>query len=209
MQPPFSREEFLGVFVAYHNAFAFMPVVLAAVGVIGAATLGKRPKLSLVICAALWLWMALAYFAVLFSSLTPAGYLFAGLFAAQGFLLLHAAKQRTSPPVSESNRSAAMVAIVLVGYALVAYPVVGFLAGQRYPAMPTFGLPCPTTIFTLGVLAWWGTSLPSRLLVIPTLWAVVGTSAALNFGIVEDLALLPAAVAVVVLRARSWRTAAL
>src|SRR5690349_19285345 len=133
MQPPFSREDFLGVFVAYHNAFGLMAIALAAVGIIGAATLGKRPKLSLVICAALWLWMALAYFAAFFSSLTPAGYLFAGLFAAQGFLLLHAAKQRIASPVSESSRSAAVLAIVLVGYALVAYPVVGFLAGQRYP----------------------------------------------------------------------------
>ena len=200
MHPPFSREDFLAVFVAYHDAFGPMPVALAAVGVIGAATLGKRPKLALVVCAALWLWMALAYFAVLFSALTPAAYLFAAFFAAQGLLLLHSAKQRTAPPAGESNRSAAVLATVLVAYALVVYPIVGFLAGRRYPAMPTFGLPCPTTIFTMGVLAWWGSSLSSRLLVIPTLWAVVGMSAASSLGIIEDLALLPAALAVVALR---------
>jgi hypothetical protein len=208
MQPPFSREDFLGVFVAYHDAFALMPIVLAAVGVIGAATLGKRPKLALTICAALWLWMAIAYFAIFFSALSPAGYLFAGLFAAQGFLFLHAAKQYGVAPSGESNRSAAILTMVLVVYALVVYPIVGWLAGQRYPALPTFGLPCPTTIFTLGVLAWWGTSVPARLFVIPTVWAIVGTSAALTLGIIEDLALLPAALVVLAMRVNVRRAAA-
>ena len=76
-----------------------------------------------------------------------------------------------------------------IGYALVLYPAIAYLAGQRYPAMPTFPLPCPLTILTLGIFAWRGPSLSPDLLVVPGLWALVGISAAVNFGVVEDLAL--------------------
>jgi hypothetical protein len=79
-------------------------------------------------------------------------------------------------------------------YALAGYPLVGWLAGQRFPAAPTFGLPCPTTIFTFGVLLWADRRLPAWLLAIPAAWAVLGTTAAGSLGITEDYALLPAAI---------------
>lgn len=41
-------------------------------------------------------------------------------------------------------------AVVLV-YALL-YPLVVMANGHSYPSMPTFGVPCPTTILTIGFL---------------------------------------------------------
>jgi hypothetical protein len=41
---------------------------------------------------------------------------------------------------------------LLIIFSLIIYPLLGLLFGHRYPTMPTFGLPCPTTIFTIGVL---------------------------------------------------------
>lgn len=80
-------------------------------------------------------------------------------------------------------------------FALVGYPLAGEMLGHRYPAAPTFGLPCPTTIFTLGVLLM-TTPVLSRLQVIaPLLWALIGTTAAFVLGVVQDLALIAAALA--------------
>jgi hypothetical protein len=65
--------------------------------------------------------------------------------------------------------------------------------GRGYPAAPTFGTPCPTTIFTLGVLACLRPPCPPRVFIAPVLWAVIGSQAALLFGVYEDLGLAAAA----------------
>lgn len=45
------------------------------------------------------------------------------------------------------------MALALVAYAMVIHPVIGILVGHTWPAMPMLGIaPCPTTIFTIGLL---------------------------------------------------------
>jgi hypothetical protein len=61
--------------------------------------------------------------------------------------------------------------------------------GHFYPAAATFGLPCPTTVATLGLLLWLVPPVPWPLVVIPLLWSAVGTSAAVVLGVREDYAL--------------------
>src|SRR6478735_636787 len=46
------------------------------------------------------------------------------------------------------------------------------------PAVPTFGLPCPTTIFTIGVLLFAKAPVPRSAFIVPVLWALVGSTAA-------------------------------
>jgi hypothetical protein len=61
-----------------------------------------------------------------------------------------------------------------------------------YPRQPTFGLPCPTAIFTIGVLLWARSRVHWSLLVVPAAWSVLGFSAVISFGVLED-AMLPVA----------------
>lgn len=77
-------------------------------------------------------------------------------------------------------------------YALILYPLLGHLLGHRYPALPTFGLPCPTTIFTLGLLLFAAPPLPRSAFVVPVLWAGVGSIAAFKLGVLQDLGLMVA-----------------
>ena len=81
----------------------------------------------------------------------------------------------------------------LITYALIVYPVLGWLGGHGYPAGPSFGAPCPMVIFTLGMLTW--TTGRGRLAIaaIPIAWAAIGTSAATALGITEDYGLAVAA----------------
>ena len=97
--------------------------------------------------------------------------------------------RHSGPAFSASGGLEAAAGWALVIYSLVAYPALGYLLGHRYPASVTFGLPCPTTIFTLGVLLWIVPRPSWRLLALPLLWALVGTSAAFQFGMLEDLGL--------------------
>jgi Family of unknown function (DUF6064) len=57
-----------------------------------------------------------------------------------------------------------------------------------------FGVaPCPTVIYTFGMLLWTSERVPGRLLIILTLWALIGSSAVFLLGIREDICLLIAA----------------
>jgi hypothetical protein len=52
------------------------------------------------------------------------------------------------------------------------------------------GLPCPTTIFTFGLLLRSGRSVPLYVLPVPIAWSLLGFSAAYSLGIWEDVGLL-------------------
>ena len=82
-------------------------------------------------------------------------------------------------------------------FALLVYPLLGWAMGHRYPEVPTFGLPCPTTIFTIGTLLFARGAVPRSLLVVPVLWSAVGSSAAFTLGVYQDLGLLVAGVVAV------------
>jgi hypothetical protein len=84
---------------------------------------------------------------------------------------------------------------MLIAYALVGYPLVSAMLGREFPEMPTFGLPCPTTIFTLGMLAFLSAPFPRYVFVIPIAWALIGSQAAFLLGVYEDLGLLVAGLA--------------
>jgi hypothetical protein len=99
-----------------------------------------------------------------------------------------------------SVRTASGVALVV--FALVVYPAWSVRAGHGYPAMPTFGLPCPTTLFTIGVLALLVAPYPRSPLVVPLLWCLVGAQAAFLLGVQPDLGLLAAAAVAAFLIAR-------
>lgn len=79
----------------------------------------------------------------------------------------------------------------LIGYAMLAYPLLGLVAGMRYPALPMFGItPCPLTLFTLGLFVLACPALPWALVVVPLLWSLVGGSAAFLLGVPQDWPLL-------------------
>ncbi|HYD54540.1 MAG TPA: DUF6064 family protein [Gemmatimonadaceae bacterium] len=207
MSLPFSVGEFFDVFRQYNLAVWPAQWVLTALGVVAVVgALVPRAGLAhaaLGALAVLWLWMGAVYHLVYFAAVNPVAPVFGVLFVVQAALLAVVAHDTTAETFAPRRGAAAVVGWVLVVYALVAYPLVGQALGHRYPAQPTFGLPCPTTILTLGVLAWGIPRLPARLLVIPALWAVVATSAALQLGVGEDLGLPVAAAALAWLALRA------
>jgi hypothetical protein len=83
---------------------------------------------------------------------------------------------------------------VRVVFALVVCPVWSAHAGHRCPATPTFGLPCPTTLFTIGLLDFAVPLTPRSPVFAPLLCCLVGAQAAFLFGVQPDLGLMAAAV---------------
>ena len=177
MRLPFTIDQFLDVFRRYNLAVSPAQWVLVTLAVV-AVVLAARDRLTTkrwvsAILALLWFWMAAAYHVAFFASVNRAAVAFAGAFAIQGGLFTWLAFRATPPSYRSRSSGATAIGALFIVYALLVYPALGYLLGHRYPAAPTFGVPCPTTIFTLGLLVWSGTSMPRRLLVIPLAWWVL------------------------------------
>jgi hypothetical protein len=195
MRPPFDAPEFFGVFARYNEAVWPAQLVLAglAVGAVALA-LHARPwgdRAVSAILALLWVWMGLVYHLGFFHAINPVAAVFAAafLFQAAAFGVVGVWQNRLTYHFGATPR--ALIGGMLLGLALVVYPQLAAASGHHYPATPTFGLPCPTTIFTLGMLLL-PPRVPKALVVVPLAWSAVGALAAVQLGVWEDLSLAAA-----------------
>lgn len=196
MDLPFSQAQFFAVFTRYNEAVAPAQILLLTLG-IGAVALALRPtrwsdRLIGAVLAGLWLWMGVVYHWWFFRPINPVATVFGAAFVVEGGLLLWYAVVRRRVAFRAPKSLRGGVALGLLLYAFAAYPALGWVLGHRYPAAPTFGLPCPTTIATLGLMLWTSGRPPLAIMMIPWAWGLVGTVAAFQLGMREDLALLPA-----------------
>src|SRR5690606_344883 len=117
-----------------------------------------------------------------FQDINPAALYFGVLFLMQAGLFAWWTI-RAPAAVFEAHPTAwSRLGRLLMGYALV-YPALGLVVGLSYPRMPTFGVPCPTVLFTVGALLAARAAAPRWLGLLPLAWTVVGGSAAFLFGV--------------------------
>lgn len=131
------------------------------------------------------------------TSINPAAWGFAALFIGEAALLAWYGVFQRRLAFGTAIGLARGLGIGLACYAL-AYPALNILAGHTYPASPTFGVPCPTGIFTVGLLLTGAGRQPIPVLVVPVLWALIGGSAALVLGVTTDYVLLACSVLLIV-----------
>ena len=199
MNLPFSFEQFADVFRRYNDAVwpaQWVLNALAIVVLVAVFTPGTRSSRLVAVClAVLWLWMGVVYHLLFFRAINPAAAVFSLAFIAQAVALLWWGIREEPPRFRPRRDWVGFLAIAFVSYALALYPILGAVLGHRYPAGPTFGVPCPTTIFTLGVLLFAAPPRPIRLFVVPIAWSVLGAVAAVTLGMREDVGLVAAAIA--------------
>ena len=193
---PFTAEQFFGVFADYNRALIVAVVALWLASIVILAHVSRdpsrrSPRLSLFL-AALWLWNAVVYHAVFFTRINPAAWLFAGLFLVQAVLFFWTATQRRIEYFSSTGWTR-VVGVSLIGYALL-YPFLTIAFGHAYPAAPTFGVPCPTDLLTIGALLTSRGRVPTGLAVVPVIWGMIGGSAAVLLAVPTDYVLLGAGV---------------
>lgn len=195
---PFTRDQFFEIFAAY-NIATWPAAVLAYPLVLLTLLAIRRGPASGPwaggILAIMWAWVGLAYHGVYFSQVNPAARPFVAAFVAQAVLFLFAAVGGRGLAFGASGRARCWIAGLMIAYAMAAYPLIGLMAGERFPAMPLFGTaPCPLLIFTFAIfvlarrVSWW-------LWVIPLLWSIVGGSAAMLLAVPQDWALPVSAMA--------------
>lgn len=194
MKIPFTLDQFLEVFKNYNETVFPAQIILYLIGFIAIYLIIKPASISNKIISGLlaffWLWMGIVYHFIFFTTINNAAYIFGTTFILQAVLFLTYGVFKNKLSFSFHSNIYGLTGIVLILFALIIYPILGYFLGHVYPSSPTFGLPCPTTILTFGVLLLNDKKCPVALLIIPFLWSVIGFTAAFNLGIWEDTGLL-------------------
>ncbi len=141
----------------------------------------------------MWAVNGVGYHWMFFREINPAAALFAALFVVQAIMLVVLPARSPAFRFAAAADARSVAGLLLILFAMVLYPLWGRLAGHGWPEMPVFGVaPCPTTIFTIGILLTGTWQLVRWLLIVPGLWAAIGGSAAILLGVPQDYALIAA-----------------
>ncbi|MBI3595104.1 MAG: hypothetical protein HY200_09115 [Nitrospirae bacterium] len=199
MKFPFTLDQFLEVFEKYNRAIQpiqFVAYILAIGAIlVSIKRISQTDKIITGILAAFWLLMGFVYFIGYFSVINRAAYLFGAFFIIQALLFVYFGNIKQHLSFKLMSGIPPVIGAIFIAYALVVYPIFNYYFGHIYPRMPVFGVaPCPTTIFTFGILLWATERVPIYLIVIPLLWSFIGVSAAINLGIKEDFGLVIAGI---------------
>jgi len=191
MALPFTPGQFFEAFSAYNRAL--WPFALAlwiyALAVVVLFARGRASGQSIAILLAIeWAWTAVAYHAAFFAPINPAAWLFGGLFLVESGLIAWFGLLGRRLRFSTDGSPRHALAWILIVYALL-YPLLARAGGHAFPALPTFGVPCPTTILTIGFLFAADLQTPRVIAAIPLAWALIAGSAALMLGMPADLML--------------------
>jgi hypothetical protein len=198
MKPPFTVDQLLNLFARYNTdvwPLQILFIVLALFAVwLALKTNTWSSRVVASILGVLWLWIGIVFHVIYFSQINTGAYVFGILNIIQAVAFIYYGVMRSSLSFRFQNNFFGMSGAVLMVYALLIYPLLGYTLDHVYPQSPTFGLPCPTTIFSFGILLWTDKRVPLPVLIVPLLWSLIGFTAALNYGIVEDSGLLVAGV---------------
>lgn len=190
MKIPFTTEQFFEIIEKYNQTVfpAQLIAILLAILSIILLHSKKKSKHNLIggFLGILWIWIGIAYHFVFFTEINKAAFVFGGLFVLQGLFFLIETFFRKKLEFKFSGKWMDYIAYFFIIFGIVIYPILLFYLENSLESIITLGLPCPSTILTFGFLMFASSRLSKYLLIIPTLWTIVGTSAAINFGVYPD-----------------------
>ena len=200
MQLPFTNEQFFDLLAAYNVGLwpALLALWIASVLVCVLLLSSRRPpdRWISALLAAHWAWSALAYHAAFFTRINKAAWVFAALFLLQAAVFCWAGVVHGRLSFAPWRNAWAPVAWGLVAYSLV-YPAINAAQHLSVSRIPTFGVPCPTMIFTAGLLML-ATPRSWRLSIVPVIWSLIRGSAAFLLGVRADYGLPIAGIALAI-----------
>jgi hypothetical protein len=196
---PFTIDQFYGVFEQYNQAIWPIHIVAYILGIAAIILTVKKTRYSdqaiSVILACFWAWMGIVYHLMYFRTINGAALGFGVLFIIQAIVWLVFGVIRPKFSFQLDTNPFALTGIILIVYAMLVYPILGTLLGHGYPRSPSFGVaPCPTTIFSFGLLLLTTAKVPKSVLVIAFLWSLLGFTASFLLGVREDIGLVVAGV---------------
>lgn len=173
----FTYDTVVRVFGSYNDSIWPMQVIayllVFAVWFVAARKTKYSDRIIAAILAFFWLWVGTKFW-LPFGANVPLFNLVGALFIFQGILFLIGVVKPSVTYRFEENAFSYM-GIALMLYAMVGFPVGALLMGRVYPQMGIVGMfPCPTVLFTCGLLLCTRGKLAKYMLAIPLLWGIAG-----------------------------------
>ncbi len=198
----FNLEEFLNVLGSYNLKIWPLQIIAFLFGLVAVVFAFRKKKSSgkviLAILSLLWLWNGAVFCLLFWSTIYKLAYIFAALFVIQGALLI-LALLRSDIVISFHPDWKSVIGIILIIYSMAGYQIFGYFLGHIYPNFFPFGLvPCPTTIFTIGLFMMTYGKIPGYYLIIPIIVSTGGFMV-VPMGILEDIGLILAGIFGIVL----------
>jgi hypothetical protein len=195
---PFDADALFASLAYYHATFwplQWLALIGAAAAIaLPTAAPAHGERASLLLLATAWLWVGLAWHIATFAEINFAAPIYGALFVVEGALLAWAAARgRVALRFRHHRRH--LIGLGLALAALIGYPIIDRLGGVPWTAVRLPGAaPCPTALWTLGLLLLAEGRPPAGLMLLPVLWTVAAAATGWVLGIEQDQ-LLPLAVA--------------
>jgi len=194
MKIPFTTEQFFNIFENYNLTIFPFQILILIIGFAGLFFLHSRKSYKNKVIGSylglLWIWIGVVYHIFFFTKINEAAYILGGVFILQGILILLNTFTNDKLTFNFESKAKDYFGYFFILFGLIIYPIIGYYVEGTISRTITLGLPCPSTIFTLGFFMLTNDKSPKYLLIIPTLWAVVGMSAAIQFGVYQDFMLI-------------------
>jgi len=209
MNTPITTEQFFSVFEKYNHTIFPVQIILFLLSILAFIAIGskikQKDKVVTGILGVLWLWIGIGYHIAFFSGISNIAYGFGLLFILQGLFLLWEGVILYNLKFVFRITVQAFFGYFFIIYGLVIYPVVGYLVEPNIFRIISVGLPCPTLILTFGFMLLCDKKFSKYLLIIPSIWAVIGISAVIKLGAYQDIMMIIAAIIADILILRSKR----
>lgn len=193
MFPELRIEGFLAILEKYNTDIWPLQIIAYMLGIAVIVMAVKRTGFSnraiSLILSFFWLWSGIVFCVLYWNKSFKLAYVFGILLTVQGLIFLYGfIRQNIS--FSYPGDFYSSYGILMIFYAMIGYFLIGLFIGHTYPHSFPFGLvPCPTAIFTLGILLWTDKKVPKYILIIPALLSLAGIIAIVKT-IYEDMGLL-------------------
>ena len=189
----FILENFLTVLEHYNLSIWPLQIFAYLFGIVILYFSIKRTKYSnnivLAILSLFWFWNGIVFCPIFWAPTYKFAYLFGVLCIIQGCLFLIGIF-KSNISINYSANFHSIIGILFIVYAMVGYQLFGYFLGHVYPRFWSVGLvPCPTTIFTLGLFLMTDKIFPKYYLIVPFI-ITMGGFLAVYKGILEDIGLI-------------------
>ena len=191
----FTLERFLNYASIYNLDLYPAQYLMLGLGLIAILTVFFRTERSSrfisAILAFFYGWIGIQFYIIYFKEFMPIPFVFGILFIIQAliFILEGTISNRISFQFKADLYG--LTGALLLFYALLGYQALEYLLGRGYPEILSFGMfPCPTVIFSLGLLLWTEKKFPPYILIFPIINALSGFIPAFMIVIIEDIGLI-------------------
>jgi hypothetical protein len=151
---------------------------------------GYSNRIISAILALFWLWVGVVFNLLYFSPLFPMAISFVFLFVLEAGILTFTGVIKGTLSFKFKADLRGIIGALFVIYSMAGYPMIENLLGHEYPNLLLFGLvPCPMTVFTLGIFLWSDKRPNWYIFTVPILYSLTGV-VPIMIGIVEDIGLV-------------------